>query len=65
MKMVLQTLLLMVFGQTDAANLDKADNNQIKNAKAKVFVADSDDRNNKNRYDRQNNARKRRKERKE
>ena len=44
--MVLQTLLLMIFGQTDTANLDKADNNQIKNAKAKVFVADSNDRNN-------------------
>lgn len=47
MKMVLQTLLLIVFGQTDAANLDEADNNQIKNAKAKVFVADIVDRNNK------------------
>lgn len=51
MKMVLQTLLLIVFGQTDTANLDKADNNQIKNAKAKVFVADIVDRNNKNRND--------------
>lgn len=51
MKMVLQTLLLTIFGQTNAANLDKADNNQIKNAKAKVFVADSVDRNNKNRND--------------
>ena len=50
--MVLQTLLLMIFGQTDTANLDKADNNQIKNAKAKVFVADIVDRNNKNHYDR-------------
>lgn len=50
-KTVLQTLLLIVFGQTDVANLDKADNNQIKNAKAKVFVADSVDRNNKNRND--------------
>lgn len=52
MKMVLQTLLLIIFGQTDAANLDKADNNQIKNAKTKVFVADIVDRNNKNHYDR-------------
>lgn len=52
MKMILQTLLLIVFGQTDVANLDKADNNQIKNAKAKVFVADIVDRNNKNHYDR-------------
>ena len=52
MKMVLQTPLLMIFGQTDTANLDKADNNQIKNAKAKVFVADIVDRNNKNHYDR-------------
>lgn len=43
MKMVLQTLLLIVFVQTDAANLDKADNNQIKNTKAKVFVSDSVD----------------------
>lgn len=51
MEMVLQTLLLIVFGQTNTANLDKADNNQIKNAKAKVFVADSVDRNNKNRND--------------
>lgn len=51
-KMVLQTLLLMIFGQTDAANLDEANNNQIKNAKAKVFVADIVDRNNKNHYDR-------------
>lgn len=65
MKMVLQTLLLMIFGQTDAANLDKADNNQIKNAKAKDFVANSVYQNSKNCYDRQNNARKRRKERKE
>lgn len=65
MKMVLQTLLLMIFGQTDAANLDKADNNQIKNAKAKGFVANSVYQNSKNCYDRQNNARKRRKERKE
>lgn len=51
MEIVLQTLLLMVFGQTDAANLDKADNNQIKNAKTKVFVADIVDRNSKNRND--------------
>lgn len=43
MKIVLQTLLLMVFSQTNTANLDKADNNQIKNAKAKIFVADSVD----------------------
>lgn len=49
--MVLQTLLLMIFGRTNTANLDKADNNQIKNAKAKVFVADIVDRNNKNHYD--------------
>lgn len=49
--MVLQTLFADDFGQTDTANLDKADNNQIKNAKAKVFIADSDDRNNKNHYD--------------
>lgn len=65
MKMVLQTLLLIVFGQTNAANLDKADNNQIKNAKAKVFVADIVDRNNKNRNKHRNDAQKRRKERKE
>ena len=51
-KTLLQTLLLIVFGQTDAANFDKSDNNQIKNAKAKVFVADIVDRNNKNHYDR-------------
>jgi hypothetical protein len=53
------------FGQTDTANLDKADNNQIKNAKAKVFVADIVDRNNKNRNKHRNDAQKRRKERKE
>ena len=41
----------MIFGRTDAANLDKADNNQIKNAKAKAFVADSVDQNSKNRND--------------
>lgn len=52
MKMVLQTLLLIVFGQTDTANLDKANNNQAENAKAKAFVADIVDRNNKNHYDR-------------
>lgn len=53
------------FGQTDTANLDKADNNQIKNAKAKVFVADIVDRNNKNCNKYRNDAQKRRKERKE
>lgn len=53
------------FGQTDTANLDKADNNQIKNAKAKVFVADIVDRNNKNHNEHRNDAQKRRKERKE
>ena len=63
--MVLQTLLLIVFGQTDAANLDKADNNQIKNAKAKVFVADSVYQNIKNRNEHRNDAQKRRKGRKE
>ena len=57
--MVLQTLLLMIFGQTDAANLDEADNNQIKNAKAKVFVADSVDWNSKNRNKYRNDAQKR------
>ena len=65
MKMVLQTLLLIVFGQTDAANLDKADNNQIKNAKAKVFVADIVYQNIKNRNEHRNDAQKRRKGRKE
>ena len=55
----------MIFGQTDAANLDEADNNQIKNAKAKVFVADSVDWNSKNRNKYRNDAQKRRKERKE
>lgn len=32
MKMVLQTLLLMVFGQTDAANLAKTDENAFAKA---------------------------------
>lgn len=65
MKMILQTPLLIVFGQTDAANLDKADNSQAKDDNAEAFVADSIDQNSKNRDDRQNNARKKRKERKE
>lgn len=51
-KMVFANAFANDFGQTDTANLDKADNNQIKNAKAKVFVADIVDRNNKNHYDR-------------
>lgn len=61
MKMVLQTLFANSFGQTNAANLTKTN----ENAFAKAFVADSDDRNNINCNDRQNNARKKRKERKE
>lgn len=52
------------FGQTDTANLDKADNNQIKNAKAKVFVADIVDRNNKNRNKHRNDAQKEKKRKK-
>jgi hypothetical protein len=52
MEMVFANAFADDFGQTDTANLDKADNNQIKNAKAKVFVADIVDRNNKNHYDR-------------
>lgn len=54
--MILQTLFADDFGQTDTVNLDEADNNQIKNAKAKVFVADIVDRNNKNRNEHRNDA---------
>jgi hypothetical protein len=39
------------FGQTNAANLDEADNNQAKDDKAEAFVADSIDGNSKNRND--------------
>lgn len=65
MKIVFANAFANSFSQTDTANLDKADNNQIKNAKAKVFVADIVDRNNKNRNKHRNDAQKRRKERKE